>query len=209
MYRRKILYFYLKYLMMKINKKDIIVYIIFIFSIALLLYSLYIKFIKYYIHQQNSLYLYESPEGVIVASPYTISQLQNITVYPYNNIFNLSKQYRTVVLFFNPNLSGNYTLSIVNIIYRIPTTYPVCYPSNMNCIYNFVGNIGNYMIIQYMNTTNVTLIPYNTSLILYLSPANNNTIYIENNRIYLYGDSNDIEKVAYKFILSYYGIINN
>ncbi|BBL45405.1 hypothetical protein MJ1_0234 [Nanobdella aerobiophila] len=193
-------------------KKDKIISMI--IFIAFLIFIIYILYKSYYNHK--NIYYYNK-DNITIASPYSIDQLSNINIYPNISIYSIINNKSIYLLLFNPNLTGYYNAELLYIDLKIPNIIPTCFGYSNGCTFFLENNsIENNTILLYQyynNQYKYYYIPLNDTLLIYLVPTNKSYgiyLYPENNTILLENNNSIIgEEIAAKFVLYWYGFINN
>jgi hypothetical protein len=172
----------------------------------------------------NETYIYTNHNNITVAGPYNITQLEFIPIYSNTTLYNSLNKYKYQLFIFDPTLSGYYNAEILYILiyllkYNKNVIY-VCsfYYNSSGCKYFLENNSINddFVFLYTMNNNyeNLTyILPRNETLLIYLVPTNDSYGIIFNdwnNTVIIYNNNSIIaQMVAQKFILYYYGIINN
>ncbi|BFI73610.1 hypothetical protein YN1_5970 [Nanoarchaeota archaeon] len=196
------------------NKEKIINLLVIIIILGIILYIIF----RNISNNQNQFYYYKNPDNITIVSPYSIQQLSFIPIEPNISLYNMEKNYKYFLLIYDPTLSGYYNAEIAYIYIKIPYLVPVCsyyYPSP-GCKYFLENNsiTSNYIFVYSSSnyTYNYTyILPANETLLVFIKPTKNKYgIYIDNNSIYIENNNSILaEEIAAKFILYWYGIINN
>jgi len=151
-----------------------------------------------------------------VYTRYGVEELKDIPIKSNENLSYL-KNFNITFIFIDPQLSGNFTVSYLNLIIALNNfaiysnkslrTIGVCTKISEGCNYYTNNSLEEYFWLFYNNET--YLINGTKVLRIYIIDSTENEIEINKNFIFLKGDKDGIVKVLDKFLLYWYGIINN
>jgi len=185
-----------------------------IIPIAILIVVLLI-FLVNYNKEKQLLNQYCSNLGCVYTK-YKIEELKDIPIKSNENLSYLGN-FNITFIFINPQLTGNFTVSYLNLIialnnYAIYSNkslriISVCTEFSEGCNYYTNNSLEEYFWLFYKNET--YLINGTKTLRIYIINSTKNEIEIDRNFIFLKGDENGIIKVLDKFLLYWYGIINS
>lgn len=185
------------------NKANIIIILLFITIVTFITYNIFLK--------KGSLYEYKSPIGnVIITSPYNLNELKNIPIINLTNISEIRNKYQYYILLIDPNGYGNYTVAYTNLKIKIPNLIDTCSYYYKGCL-RYLENItfDDYYPIHFSSYNTTYLFPKNVTLLIDLLYGNKTEIIYKDGKIELIGNNYTIDKVAWRFILYWYGIGNN
>jgi len=144
-----------------------------------------------------------------VYTRYKIEELKDIKILSNENLSYL-KSFNITFVFINPELSGNFTVTLLNLIIYLGRNSNViltCTRDSEGCKYYTNNSLDEYFWLFYTNET--LLINGKKVLRVYIVNSTENKIEINKNYIFLEGNEDGIIKVLDKFLLYWYGIINN
>jgi len=144
-----------------------------------------------------------------VYTRYKVEELSDIKIISNENLSYL-KGFNITFIFIDPDLSGNFTLTFLNLIIylsRNANVIPTCTKNDKGCKYYTNSSLDEYFWLFYNNET--LLINGTKVLRIYITNSTENRIEIDKNYIFLKGNEEGIIKVLDKFLLYWYGIINS
>jgi len=144
-----------------------------------------------------------------VYTRYRVEELKNIRILSNDNLSYL-KSFNITFIFIDPELSGNFTVTFLNLIIylsRNSNVIPVCTRDIEGCKYYTNSSLDDYFWLFYNNET--YLIDGTRVLRIYIVNSTENKIEINKNYIFLEGSEDGIIKVLDKFLLYWYGIISS
>jgi len=151
-----------------------------------------------------------------VYTKYKIENLKDILIKSNENLSYL-RDFNITFIFIDPQLSGNFSVSYLNLVIALNNfaiysnkslrTIGVCTKASEGCNYYTNNSLDEYFWLFYKNET--YLINGTKVLRIYIINSTENEIEINKNFIFLKGDENNIERVLDKFLLYWYGIIDN
>jgi len=144
-----------------------------------------------------------------VYTKYKIEELKDIKIFSNENLSYL-RSFNITFIFIDPELSGNFTVTFLNLIIylsRNSNVIPTCTKNIEGCKYYTNNSLDNYFWLFYDNKT--YLIDGTRVLRVYIVNSTENKIEINKNYIFLEGSEDGIIKVLDKFLLYWYGIISS
>ncbi|MGB9674772.1 MAG: hypothetical protein ACPLX8_01420 [Nanopusillaceae archaeon] len=199
------------------KKEKVIDLLIFLGIVILIIYIIAKNIFFNYKNYSEKIYYYNSSSGVLVSSPYSIEELSYIPIVSNVSLNKVLENYSFGLLIFDPHLSGYYNAEVLYILLKIPNLNPTCLYYVDNCKYFLQNNsiFGNNLFLYSPgNYSNITyILPLNQTLLIYIIPSNDSIEIVfnnKNNTIFIIGPNNEsAEQLAAKFVLYWYGIINN
>jgi len=144
-----------------------------------------------------------------VYTRYKINELNDIKILS-NEDLSYLKSFNITFIFIDPELSGNFTVTFLNLVIYLSKNSNVistCTKNIEGCKYYTNNSLDEYFWLFYNNET--YLINGTKVLRIYIINSTENKIEINKNYIFLKGDENGIIKVLDKFLLYWYGIISS
>jgi len=144
-----------------------------------------------------------------VYTRYKIEELKDIKISS-NVDLSYLKSFNITFIFIDPELSGNFTVSFLNLIIYLSkhsNIIPTCTKNVEGCKYYTNDSLDENFWLFYNNET--LLINGTKVLRVYIINSTENKIEINKNYVFLKGDENGIVKVLDKFLLYWYGIISS
>jgi len=156
-----------------------------------------------------------------VYTKYKIEELKDIPIKSNENLSYL-RNFNITFIFIDPillnsQLSGNFSVSYLNLVIALNNfaiysnrslrTISVCTKTSEGCNYYTNNSLEEYFWLFYKNET--YLINGTKVLRIYIVNSTENEIEINKNYVFLKGNEKNIERVLDKFLLYWYGIINN
>lgn len=183
-------------------KRYIPIIIFFALFIIIILYFLY--FFSQNAYKKNYCF---NIENVTVCSDYDINTLKKVPLHSNISIKELRERYNYTLLIFSPLFIGNFTKAVLDIKLRIPTIIPVCEFYYSSCKYYLSLSCNKSQICIDDPFTRTRYVANESDVLLvYIKEDNNTGIYVNDSKIYLVGNDTEIGKVAWRFILDWYGI---